>query len=430
MSKVRSATFISTALTLMSMASSAHAQVSVPTTPLNDRNCTLAPTSRDNSSSQINPAPPTTLPAGCSVDGTRSVTPQAGTVERIVRVLSPSDKPTDTSRVFGTYDVNFNGNLRPDGIPVLATGGGAVILDANAFFSAATSVNLTTRYTGTLNGVVFSDADAASRNFPYFQTYSNFQTTVSGINVSLQATPVTIDGRSYLIDVSTPNPAAIIGGNAVAINGRYTSTGGGALVFGRIQGTAALVTNAGVTPSPSTGVDGTANGGYFSPFALQYQTTSVETTRLDENGLTTPTVSVTDGIDLNNSRVRNVADAVAPGDAVNLRQLQAMSAQNAATISRLDVLEGSLAMIDSRLSVLDNRISSSAAIATAMSGNAFLPDMKFNLTANVATYDGAHAGSIQIGALVSRHVAINAGVASGFNRGGKTAARAGLTFGW
>lgn len=427
MSKVRSATFISTALTLMSMASSAHAQVSVPTTPLNDRNCTLAPAVNGNGS----PVPPTTFPAGCSVDGTRTVTPQAGTVESIVPVQRVNGFGfTGTSRVSGTYDVNFSGNLRPDGIPVLATGGGTVVLDANAFFSAATSVNLTTRYTGTLNGVVFSDADAASRNFPYFQTYSNFQTTVSGINVSLQATPVTIDGRSYLIDVSTPNPAAIIGGNAVAINGRYTSTGGGALVFGRIQGTAALVTNAGVTPSPSTGVDGTANGGYFSPFALQYQTTSVETTRLDENGLTTPTVSVTDGIDLNNSRVRNVADAVAPGDAVNLRQLQAMSAQNAATISRLDVLEGSLAMIDSRLSVLDNRISSGAAIATAMSGNAFLPDMKFNLTANVATYDGAHAGSIQIGALVSRHVAINAGVASGFNRGGKTAARAGLTFGW
>ena len=65
-----------------------------------------------------------------------------------------------------------------------------------------------------------------------------------------------------------------------------------------------------------------------------------------------------------------------------------------------------------------------------MSGNAFLPDMKFNLTANVATYDGAHAGALQMGALVSRHVAVNAGVATGFNRGGKTAARAGVTLGW
>jgi len=56
--------------------------------------------------------------------------------------------------------------------------------------------------------------------------------------------------------------------------------------------------------------------------------------------------------------------------------------------------------------------------------------MKFNLTANVATYDGAHAGSIQMGLLVSPNVALNAGVASGFNRRGKTAARAGVTIGW
>jgi len=32
--------------------------------------------------------------------------------------------------------------------------------------------------------------------------------------------------------------------------------------------------------------------------------------------------------------------------------------------------------------------------------------------------------------MVSRHVALNAGVATGFNKHGQTAARAGFTFGW
>jgi hypothetical protein len=98
--------------------------------------------------------------------------------------------------------------------------------------------------------------------------------------------------------------------------------------------------------------------------------------------------------------------------------------------NRLGALEASIATIDSRFEQIDKRIAGGTAVATAMSGNAFLPDMKFNLTANVATYDGAHAGALQMGGLISRHVAVNAGVATGLNGGGKTAARAGVTLGW
>ncbi|MEO8618579.1 MAG: YadA-like family protein, partial [Sphingomicrobium sp.] len=63
-------------------------------------------------------------------------------------------------------------------------------------------------------------------------------------------------------------------------------------------------------------------------------------------------------------------------------------------------------------------------------GAVFLPGKTFNLSANVATYDGAHAGALMFGALISDNVAVTAGVSQGFNRGGKTAARAGFTFGW
>ena len=42
----------------------------------------------------------------------------------------------------------------------------------------------------------------------------------------------------------------------------------------------------------------------------------------------------------------------------------------------------------------------------------------------------AVAGAIQMGAMVSDSVAVNAGVAKGFNKDGKLGGRVGFTFGW
>ena len=86
--------------------------------------------------------------------------------------------------------------------------------------------------------------------------------------------------------------------------------------------------------------------------------------------------------------------------------------------------------IERRVDRLDRKLASSTAVAVAMSGNTFLPNTSFNLTANVATYDGAQAGALQVGAMVSDNLAVNAGVASGFNKGGKAAGRVGFTVGW
>src|SRR5207253_10225656 len=93
-------------------------------------------------------------------------------------------------------------------------------------------------------------------------------------------------------------------------------------------------------------------------------------------------------------------------------------------------LQAQIAGLGVNIGTLSDYVASSTAVATAMSGNAFLPGMRFNLTANVATYDGAQAGALQIGALVNEHMAGNAGVATGFNKGGQTAGRVGVTFGW
>ena len=59
-----------------------------------------------------------------------------------------------------------------------------------------------------------------------------------------------------------------------------------------------------------------------------------------------------------------------------------------------------------------------------------LTGKSFNLTGNVATYEGAYAGALLLGAMIGENMAFTAGVSHGFNKGGKTAARAGITFGW
>lgn len=121
--------------------------------------------------------------------------------------------------------------------------------------------------------------------------------------------------------------------------------------------------------------------------------------------------------------VQRVHEAVDYISAVTDAQFGALAGNVQALGGRVDALEQGLVQ-------LDRKISSSTAAAVAMGGGVFLPNQKFNLTANVATYDGAHAGSLQIGALVDEHIAFNAGVATGFNREGKTAGRVGFTVGF
>jgi hypothetical protein len=97
---------------------------------------------------------------------------------------------------------------------------------------------------------------------------------------------------------------------------------------------------------------------------------------------------------------------------------------------RVDALEALTANLDERFDDVEDRSDAGTAVAVALSGAMFLPGKTFNLTGNVGAYRGAVAGAMQIGALVGDSVAINAGVAHGFNKGGKTALRAGFTFGW
>ena len=349
------------------------------------------------------------------------------------------------SRLTGSALVDFNGQLQVDGIQLQSAGIFPSLLLPS--LSSELQAIVRTQYVANLDYNVGSQTNFQPVANPGFNYVIN-SLAVDRIGFDVQnASFVFADGNDGSLTLRAVDPAAIIN-NGVALAGRFQSVSG-PLLFGTISGTASVVGNPGVT----TLIDGGGNPlSYLSPFALAVNVTPVVTTRLDEAGLITPTVSVTNGINLNGSTITNVGNGVAAGDATNRAQLNAEAnariasdAQLTASLSsetsqrmaadssmatRLSALEGSLGNLDARFERLDRRIAAGTAVATAMSGNAFLPDMKFNLTANVATYDGAHAGAIQMGALVSRHVAVNAGVAFGFNRGGKTAARAGMTFGW
>ncbi len=116
--------------------------------------------------------------------------------------------------------------------------------------------------------------------------------------------------------------------------------------------------------------------------------------------------------------------------ATHTTQISALQAMDTALDSRLDALDALALDLDERIDIIDDRASAGTAAAVALSGAMFLPGKSFNLTGNFGTYRGAHAGALQIGALVNDKVAVNAGVAHGFNKGGKTAARVGFTIGW
>ena len=366
------------------------------------------------------------VPSSCNPHG-------ALTFEVTQPYVYTTDPTTGIPRVRGQVHFDFDGHLQIGGVDSTPNNN----FPLGTFFSPdLVDVKLSTAFDAnvdaTLGGAVGFQAN------PGF-TYSNITKNVSSIDLNVENDDVTDEatGLDYDYELHTVDPKAIVD-DSVQLSGTYhTESDQNAIIFGTLTGSATLLS-------------GTENSevfgqGYISPFAVQTQVTVHENTRLDANGLTTPTISVTDGINMNGSRVTNLGAGVAETDAVNKGQLDnESSARAAADVSLGNQLtnetsarmaaESNLATrldaIDGRLDRDDRRADAGTAVAVAMGGGAFLPDMHFNLTANVATYNGAHAGAVQFGALVSPHVAVNVGIATAFNRGGHTAARTGVTFGW
>jgi hypothetical protein len=259
--------------------------------------------------------------------------------------------------------------------------------------------------------------------------------------------------------VAIGDPNVATGTGAVAIGADNTATGDGAVALGNLS-------TANGASAIALGNSAAANGAGNIALGNAASATGANSVALGAGSVATQANSVSVGAAGAERRIVNVAAGTAATDAVNKGQLDAEAAarqqfnlqmsqrlavQETATTNltlglanemsarlaadnalsqRIDAVATRMDQLESQMSVLDDRIASSTAVASALSGNAFLPDMKFNLTANVATYDGAHAGALQMGVLVSPNLALNAGVASGLNRRGKTAARAGVTIGF
>ncbi|WP_225011247.1 hypothetical protein [Novosphingobium percolationis] len=333
-------------------------------------------------------------------------------------IASTVDPETGNIRFTGTTSQTFDGRLQVDALSV-TTGGvypSLILAPLNDQIDVEVAAQVDNHIDLTLNT---NSGEFLAKPGMSFDVKS---LTTKSIGVSIDDDNFDFgDGTTGRLRLSAIDPTDIEN-NATALAGTFSTTDG-KIVFGRITGNATLVAEPGAT---TLALENSEHQ-FVSPFALSMDVQTEVLTQLDENGLVTPTVTVTDGIEMNGSRITGLAAGEEAGDAVNLGQLQneasARIAGDLALKTRLDGLQ-------SRVDKLDAKIASSTAVAVAMGGATFLPGMKFNLSGNIATYDGAHAGSLQFGALLSKHVAVNGGVATGFNRGGKTAGRVGFTFGW
>lgn len=409
---IASSIIFSTAAILLSTAS--HAQQVTPLIPLSDF-CVLQ-------------------------SGSFCQTPEIGTrtLTEIAPVVIGTDPVTGFTTIKGAQAVTFDGRLQVDGVAITSRGVYPSLLLPN--LNNQIDVEVATQFDANFDLSIAQGEVIAN---PGFNFVVNSLTTKS-IGVDIRSDSYDFgDGTFGKLRLASLDPSNVVD-NATAVAGSFSSTDG-KILFGRITGNARLESAPGPVTLPFG--DGTPNQ-YLSPFALAMDVQTEVLTQLDENGLVTPTVTVTDGIEMSGSRITGLGAGVDAGDAVNMAQLQQESSARAAlgdalldeTRARvagdlalgnqLNALDGRVSTLQSRVDKLDNKIASSTAVAVAMGGGVFLPGMKFNLTANVGTYDGAHAGSVQFGALVSKHVAVNAGVATGFNKGGKTAGRVGFTFGW
>ncbi len=174
-----------------------------------------------------------------------------------------------------------------------------------------------------------------------------------------------------------------------------------------------------------------ATAGIATDVTALETTTATHTTQISALETTTATHTTQIGaIQTVNATQATQIGAIQTVNATQATQITALQAADTVLDTRIDALELMAEGLDERIGKVDDRASAGTAAAVALSGAMFLPGKTFNLTANVGSYRGAHAAALQFGALVSDNVAINAGIGHGFNKGGKTAIRAGFTLGW
>jgi hypothetical protein len=228
------------------------------------------------------------------------------------------------------------------------------------------------------------------------------------INTTITPAAVTPVGSATITSVSATGFAGDATSTGLISYGSNLSSGTPVAGVAPATENSVLITTSGATYSTYTG---TAT---FNPttgdVTVALPTLASQTT-VTSAGISTPSLNLQGGV------ISNVGAGVADTDAVNVGQLNSAIASLSS-----DVIGVARA--------LKKRAEAGTAVAVALSGGMFLPNHKFNLTANVGTYKGETAIAGQIGFLVNDNVALNAGVATSFHGYGGTAARGGITFGF
>lgn len=278
-------------------------------TPLNDANCTFL-------DFQPNPVP---VVPNCTVDGTRQVT---------LTDVTRSSVSATQDRVVATYNVTFNGRLQVDGNPVQLQSPASLPVprDATLAFDPANApvVEVAGSYVATrsarLPKATPTSAFPTDGQWAYFGaiTSSDLQVRAITVNNSGGFTNTGLDTFGYAF--RSVDPSAIVN-NATALTGRFNYTSvGGPIQFGSISGTATFLVGPLVTPYPSSNGFGY---GVVSNFGLQYDIAATLLTQLDGTGLIAPRLEVTEGIEMNGSKVTGVADGTTATDGINKGQLDA-----------------------------------------------------------------------------------------------------------
>jgi autotransporter adhesin len=223
---------------------------------------------------------------------------------------------------------------------------------------------------------------------------------------------------SGAVDSGDNNVAS--GTGAVAIGESNSATGTGAVALGNASSATGdgSVAIGNATLANANGVaigNGASNGIFTNSVAIGAGSVNTADNQVALGGQTIDTARTVTGVAAGTLSANSF-------DAVNGSQLYETNqnvAANSSAIGTLNTqvtgLHDDVTRLGDAIERLDSSGRAGTATAIALTGNAFLPDQKFNLTGNVATYRGAYAAALQIGALISPNVAVNAGVSTGLN---------------
>lgn len=287
-------------------------------------------------------------------------------VAPIVNIVSPQLSVITINR-----DITFSGNINLYGTPtenditfgsgsayygpVVSTSGDLSYLQFNPDYqSGLQGIQISASGSYNVSGDVLSVAPFAPAN-PARSNYASSDLVIS--NQTINVDSIYLNSRGYFTDNEGVtydakfSSSGVVSGNATDVTGTFSHNAeGDALVFGKISGTAEVVASS----SPISDANGREA---ISPYQMNLSLSTQVTTKLDENGLITPTVAVTDGIEMGGSKITNLAAGSQAGDAVNYEQLSALATEISVTNSNVSTLATGLSTTNSNVATLSARLS-------------------------------------------------------------------------